>query len=69
MATDRYMTISDIPRELRYSPETIRRKVVSGVIPGGIQSGQRCEWRIPSTGYREYLSKSRRDTSTEQTTE
>jgi hypothetical protein len=59
VAAERYYSLNEIAAELSFSPETVRRMVISGAIPGGVQEKSGCAWRVPGWGLCEYLSKSR----------
>ncbi len=55
-----YVTLDEIAAELRISPDTARRAVISGRIKAIQVNGPGSMWRIDRRDFREYLTKARK---------
>lgn len=51
-----FLTIADVAERLQLSPQAVRSLILSGDLPA-IQVGARRLWRIPESGFDEYVER------------
>ncbi len=55
----KYRTVEEVADELRVTPETVRRWLRAGELPG-LNLGRKAGWRIDATDFEEFIQRSKK---------